>query len=465
MTACAQPGCIGTIVDGYCDVCGGPAGAPPFVAAGAAASAASLAAAARTGLAAALRGSGLPSRPRDCAQPGCIGTIVDGYCDVCGGPAGAPPFIPAGAAAQQPNLAEEERPTQRIPRVQRTTQLPSAQGMAGPAAADPEEETPTQRIPRVQMTTQLSSAEETADLAAADPRAAGTENVGEEKVHPASSRQELSVAQGLPHSFDMEMMIASIRSTTRETDGEGVDAVAADSEVDVEEVDGVAAGSEVDAEKADSVASNTEKTDTTPTDTDDADTVAMPRVGAVLSGRLQPRPQLPEQQVVEPVPVQNPAAKKRLRSLALAAATLAALLIGALLFASKDGRGVIAQPDATVTATVTMPVSKPPSERSAESTDTGTGGSAIKLEDLTASARPFEAVRIQGTYRGGAGSFVRVQRWEGGKWLDFPLPTKTDQSGQFITQAEFGQPGRYWLRVLDSDSGVTSKPFVVVIKG
>jgi hypothetical protein len=49
--------------------------------------------------------------------------------------------------------------------------------------------------------------------------------------------------------------------------------------------------------------------------------------------------------------------------------------------------------------------------------------------------------------------------------LDFPLPTKTDESGQFITQAEFGRPGRYWLRVLDPDSGVASKPFVVVIEG
>jgi hypothetical protein len=34
-----------------------------------------------------------------------------------------------------------------------------------------------------------------------------------------------------------------------------------------------------------------------------------------------------------------------------------------------------------------------------------------------------------------------------------------------FAQAEFGQPGRYRLRVLDPDSGVTSKPFVVVIKG
>jgi hypothetical protein len=56
-----------------------------------------------------------------------------------------------------------------------------------------------------------------------------------------------------------------------------------------------------------------------------------------------------------------------------------------------------------------------------------------------------------------------VQRWEGGGWLAFPVPTKTDRSGQFTAFIEFGQPGRYRLRVLDPGSGLTSKPFVVVI--
>jgi hypothetical protein len=90
---------------------------------------------------------------------------------------------------------------------------------------------------------------------------------------------------------------------------------------------------------------------------------------------------------------------------------------------------------------------------------------AIQLEDLGDSARPFQPVRIQGTYHGGGDTFLRVQRWEGGKWLAFPLPTKTDQSGQFTAYVELGQPGRYRLRVLDPDSGVTSKTFVLVIKG
>ncbi|GAA1766286.1 serine/threonine-protein kinase [Nocardioides hankookensis] len=68
---CTQPGCSGTIADGYCDVCG--MAAEP----GAAASAAAAAAAA-------------PATSADgttCGQPGCTGSILDGYCDVCGSPA------------------------------------------------------------------------------------------------------------------------------------------------------------------------------------------------------------------------------------------------------------------------------------------------------------------------------------------------------------------------------------------
>jgi len=90
---------------------------------------------------------------------------------------------------------------------------------------------------------------------------------------------------------------------------------------------------------------------------------------------------------------------------------------------------------------------------------------AIQLEDLADTAKPFQTVPIQGTYRGGGDTFLRVQRWESGKWLDFPLPTKTDESGRFTAYVELGQPGRYALRVLDPDSGVTSKILVLVITG
>ena len=99
---------------------------------------------------------------------------------------------------------------------------------------------------------------------------------------------------------------------------------------------------------------------------------------------------------------------------------------------------------------------------------TGSGSAeekTIQVADSAVSAKPFQTVRIQGTYRGGADTFLWVQRWEAGKWVAFPVPTKTDQSGQFTAYVELGLPGRYQLRMLDPDSGVTSKPFVLVIKG
>jgi serine/threonine-protein kinase PknG len=59
MLACEQPGCGGTIDDGYCDACG-------------------VAPAAGNGAVPVTDVSAL------CAQPGCGGTIEDGYCDACG---------------------------------------------------------------------------------------------------------------------------------------------------------------------------------------------------------------------------------------------------------------------------------------------------------------------------------------------------------------------------------------------
>jgi serine/threonine-protein kinase PknG len=75
MTAagCTQPGCGGTIEDGYCDVCGmAPATTQAPV-----------------------------SMTAACTQPGCGGTIEDGYCDVCGlaAPVAATASMPAGVSA------------------------------------------------------------------------------------------------------------------------------------------------------------------------------------------------------------------------------------------------------------------------------------------------------------------------------------------------------------------------------
>ncbi|MDR1236850.1 MAG: protein kinase, partial [Propionibacteriaceae bacterium] len=68
---CRQPNCTGTIVDGYCDVCGmPPAERQP----------------ATSRPTPGFKPSTSATGP--CDQPGCPGKIIDGYCDVCGSPAG-----------------------------------------------------------------------------------------------------------------------------------------------------------------------------------------------------------------------------------------------------------------------------------------------------------------------------------------------------------------------------------------
>jgi serine/threonine-protein kinase PknG len=76
---CRQPGCTGTIVDGYCDVCGMPGTTMP--------------------VGRGVEGSRPASRSSGaCRQPGCPGQIVDGYCDVCG----LPDVVPVAPEAASP---------------------------------------------------------------------------------------------------------------------------------------------------------------------------------------------------------------------------------------------------------------------------------------------------------------------------------------------------------------------------
>ena len=168
--------------------------------------------------------------------------------------------------------------------------------------------------------------------------------------------------------------------------------------------------------------------------------------------RFSPSDALPRR---EPLP--------RLRLLVLGVfVILTAVWLGLLLFRASGEPAVESSPIQSATSgggrLPPEPPASAPRSGSAER-------EAIQVKDVPASARPFETVRIRGSYRDGADTLLRVQRWEDGKWLAFPLPTKTDKSGQFTAYVELGQPGRYRLRLLDPSTGLTSKPFVLVING
>jgi hypothetical protein len=105
----------------------------------------------------------------------------------------------------------------------------------------------------------------------------------------------------------------------------------------------------------------------------------------------------------------------------------------------------------------------PPGGNRTGAGSTPTNG-AIQLENSALSTKPFQVVQVRGTYPGGADRFLRAQRWEDGKWISFPLPAKTDQSGRFTIYVELARSGRYQLRAVDPASGLTSNPTVVLVK-
>ena len=121
---CQEPGCTGSILDGYCDVCGTPGAASATGAGGVSAPAASSPAAsspAASSPAASSPASSVaaeeepitpPARPQPqqlapavpngtpCTQPGCQGHILDGYCDVCGTAADDPDATESGESGE-----------------------------------------------------------------------------------------------------------------------------------------------------------------------------------------------------------------------------------------------------------------------------------------------------------------------------------------------------------------------------
>jgi serine/threonine-protein kinase PknG len=110
--ACTQPGCTGSILDGYCDVCGSPA-APAASSAGSTATSAP-------------SSTSIGANAGACTQPGCTGTIVDGYCDVCGSPGGAP-AADQGVAGVSQSPSTVSRASNRLA----STALGSARAAAG----------------------------------------------------------------------------------------------------------------------------------------------------------------------------------------------------------------------------------------------------------------------------------------------------------------------------------------------
>jgi hypothetical protein len=87
---------------------------------------------------------------------------------------------------------------------------------------------------------------------------------------------------------------------------------------------------------------------------------------------------------------------------------------------------------------------------------------AISLSAGQLSVSPMQQVDLTGTYPGGEGAILQVQRFENGSWSDFPV-TVSVSNQTFSTYVQTSQPGENRFRVVDSDSGKASNEVKVKI--
>jgi hypothetical protein len=87
---------------------------------------------------------------------------------------------------------------------------------------------------------------------------------------------------------------------------------------------------------------------------------------------------------------------------------------------------------------------------------------AIQLRVSASSVSSYQRVTLSGSYPGGNGTTLQVQRREGGSWASFPTSATVD-GGTFSTYVASGQPGPNAFRVVDPSTGTTSNVVVFTV--
>ena len=127
--------------------------------------------------------------------------------------------------------------------------------------------------------------------------------------------------------------------------------------------------------------------------------------------------------------------------------------------------------DSSASATFTLPKpSETPTEQlqPQQTQEPGTAQptaepeAGISLSAAQQSVSPMQQIDLSGTYDGGDGSILQVQRLENDVWDDFPVTTSVSGS-TFATIVRTGQIGPNQFRVVDTDTGVESNEVTVTV--
>jgi len=89
--------------------------------------------------------------------------------------------------------------------------------------------------------------------------------------------------------------------------------------------------------------------------------------------------------------------------------------------------------------------------------------SVISLSASPMTVQQMEQIYLSGTYPGGEGATLQVQRLESGSWNNFPTSASVS-GGTFSTYVMTGQQGDNKFRVVDADSGKKSNEVTVTVQ-
>jgi hypothetical protein len=88
----------------------------------------------------------------------------------------------------------------------------------------------------------------------------------------------------------------------------------------------------------------------------------------------------------------------------------------------------------------------------------------ISLQAGETTVSPMGRIDLTGTYPGGEGAVLNVQKFSNGSWQDFYSISASVTNGSFSTYIQTGTPGPNRFRMIDSDTKLTSNPVKVTIR-
>ena len=127
--------------------------------------------------------------------------------------------------------------------------------------------------------------------------------------------------------------------------------------------------------------------------------------------------------------------------------------------ASSSATFRLPRPSETATETATEEPAEP--EPGTETTSEAPA-TRISLSATQQSVSPMQQIDLTGTYEGGEGSILQVQRFENGSWSDFPV-TMSVSGGTFATYVQTSRTGPNKFRVVDTDSDAVSNEITVTV--